>query len=320
MELTERYLEAVRFWLPQEQSRDIIAELAEDLRSQVEERQAELGRNLEEQELVELLRRRGDPMHVAQQYLPKRCLIGPALFPLYWFTLKATLYFWAVPWLLVWIGFLIFSPGYRAANPGLSQVHNLATLWISLVYLSVMLTVGFAILERRGGLARIGWIWDPRRLPEPAAPKRISRTESVAGLAWNGILALWWAGLLKLPALPDVQIHPAPVVLRFFYWPILTLLCAAIVVEAINLVRPVYTRCRAAIRLVLAVCGLAVICSLLAVALVSGVITIAGLNLTTRAVLQGAKWTNLTCSLTLAAVAVATIGRIIREARMVRSR
>ena len=44
MELLDRYLQAVRFWLPRKQQDDIIAELGDDLRSQIEEREASLGR------------------------------------------------------------------------------------------------------------------------------------------------------------------------------------------------------------------------------------------------------------------------------------
>ena len=51
MELLERYLQAVKFWLPKEQKSDIIAELSEDLRSQIEERETVLGRKLSEAEV-----------------------------------------------------------------------------------------------------------------------------------------------------------------------------------------------------------------------------------------------------------------------------
>lgn len=61
MELLDRYLQAVGFWLPQPQKRDIIAELGEDIRSQIEEKQNELGRNLDDAELEAILKRRGPP-------------------------------------------------------------------------------------------------------------------------------------------------------------------------------------------------------------------------------------------------------------------
>ena len=45
MELLDRYLKAVKFWLPSDQKQDIIAELSEDLRSQIEDKESELGRS-----------------------------------------------------------------------------------------------------------------------------------------------------------------------------------------------------------------------------------------------------------------------------------
>ena len=44
MDLIERYLHAVKGHLPLKQQDDVVAELAEDLRSRVDERESELGR------------------------------------------------------------------------------------------------------------------------------------------------------------------------------------------------------------------------------------------------------------------------------------
>jgi len=70
MDLINRYLQAVKFWLPKNQKQDIVAELAEDLRSQIEDREAELGRQLNESEVAELLKQRGRPVLVANRYRP----------------------------------------------------------------------------------------------------------------------------------------------------------------------------------------------------------------------------------------------------------
>ena len=43
MDFLERYLQAVRFLLPKKQRHDIDQELSEELRSQIEEKEAELG-------------------------------------------------------------------------------------------------------------------------------------------------------------------------------------------------------------------------------------------------------------------------------------
>jgi hypothetical protein len=83
-ELIDRYLEAVRFWLPPSHRQDdLIAELGEDLRSQIEDKESELGHPLEQSEMSTMLKRCGSPMMVAGRLGPQRHLIGPALFPIY---------------------------------------------------------------------------------------------------------------------------------------------------------------------------------------------------------------------------------------------
>jgi hypothetical protein len=44
MELLNRYLQAVGFWLPRKQKHDIIGELSEELRCQIEEKESALRR------------------------------------------------------------------------------------------------------------------------------------------------------------------------------------------------------------------------------------------------------------------------------------
>ena len=97
MELLDRYLQAVRFWLPRAQQNDMIAELGDDLRSQIEDRESALGRPLNEDELVALLQQTGHPMRVAARYQPQQSLIGPTLFPIYKFVLKIVTAAYLVP-------------------------------------------------------------------------------------------------------------------------------------------------------------------------------------------------------------------------------
>jgi hypothetical protein len=72
MALVDRYLQAVKFWLSGNQKDDIIAELSEDLRSQIEEKETELGRKLTDAEVEPILKRCGSPMAVAERYMPQR--------------------------------------------------------------------------------------------------------------------------------------------------------------------------------------------------------------------------------------------------------
>ncbi len=96
MDLINRYLQAVKFWLPTKQKQDIIAELSEDIRSQIEDRETDLGRKLNESEIAAILKQRGRPVLVANRFLPQEHLIGPVLFPIYVFVLKIVAAFYMV--------------------------------------------------------------------------------------------------------------------------------------------------------------------------------------------------------------------------------
>src|SRR5258708_4932650 len=88
MELLDRYLGAVRKHLPWERQDDIIAELRANLESQVEEKEEELGRPLTASEVEAWLKEVGPPMLMAARYHAQRYLIGPGLFPAYWYVMR----------------------------------------------------------------------------------------------------------------------------------------------------------------------------------------------------------------------------------------
>src|SRR5262245_56654736 len=148
MELLDRYLHSVRFWLPRSQQKDILAELSEDIRSEIEEKEMAQGRKLTESEVEAVLKQRGSPYKVASRYLPQRYLIGPAFFPLYTLILKAITVFYLVPWLAVWLFMVAFLPSYRAAHPGLELLGTLKELWNVALYAFVITTIVVVGMER----------------------------------------------------------------------------------------------------------------------------------------------------------------------------
>src|SRR5271155_323900 len=90
MDILESYLRAVKRCLPRAQSDDIIKELSDDLRSQIEEQQSALGRPFSDQEIMAFFKEHGDPMTVGRRYRQDHRslslgweLIGPELFPIY---------------------------------------------------------------------------------------------------------------------------------------------------------------------------------------------------------------------------------------------
>ena len=69
MDLIDRYLTAVRRHLPRPKQDDIVSELSDSLRSEVEEREHALNRPLNEAEQAALLKQRGHPWLMANRLL-----------------------------------------------------------------------------------------------------------------------------------------------------------------------------------------------------------------------------------------------------------
>lgn len=265
MELLERYLQAVKFWLPRQQKQDIIAELSEDIHSEIEEKEKELGRKLSEAEIETVLKQRGRPLLVANRYLPQEHLIGPVLFPIYRFVLKIVLLCYLVPWVLVWIGLLIFNSGYRPEHSSQAWISALASMWGSLWFAAFVavgtVTLIFAILERTQ--AKSGFLedWDPRKLPPVRNRNLIPRSSSVIELCAGMIFCLWWTANVHSPTvlnLPSLRISLSPL-WRYFYWGYLILALCNISLAGVNLMRPYWTGLRATLRLLSDAAGIALL-------------------------------------------------------------
>jgi hypothetical protein len=291
MELVDRYLQSVRFWLPRGQKQDIIAELSEDIRSQVEEREAGIGRPLAEAELEGLLRERGRPLLVANSYLPRQHLIGPVWFPVYTFVLKIVAACYLLPSLVVRVFLVVFDPSSRyahAGNAGMGLLSAWSDFWLAAFLAFGGVTVVFAVLERAESKSGFLQKWDPRKLPPVRDLNRIPRSSSVIDLVANLAFAGWWMATMRSPVVldrPGLHVTLAPV-WPYFFWGLLLLAGAHAAVAATNLVRPYWTRPKAGMRLVTNLAGSALFCAIcrinilaeLSVAEVSSARTVAIMN------------------------------------------
>ena len=262
MELIDRYLQAVKFWLPKQQKQDIVAELSEDIYAQIEEQEASLRRKLDVAEVEALLKQRGRPMLVANRYLPQEHLIGPVLFPIYRFVLKIVALCYLVPWVLVWIGLMIYSPAYRA-NPSWGGLWG--SLWTAVFVSMGVVTIVFAVLERTQAKSQFLEDWEPRKLPPLRDPNRIRLFDSVVELVVNLFMFGWWAQNMTSPIVlnhPALRITLAPV-WSYFYWGFLVIALVNASLAVVNLMRPYSTKVRAAIRLVSDAAGSLLFCWLL---------------------------------------------------------
>ena len=266
MELIQRYLQAVKFLLPRAQQDDIVKELSEDIRSQMEDKEAELARPLNEIEQAAILKQYGHPLIVASRYRqpPFQHLIGPVLFPFYWFVLKMLLWIALAVCVLNSIALLTSGEPLQQLLSGVlvfGQTALPAFGWVTLL---------FAVLDFLEGkfrlLDRVNRRWDPRSLPSLAKRTQVRRSESVFGLVAGTVYIIW---LLAVPYYPFLIFGPAASVLRLtpvwrqFYIPVIVLALGGLAQSAVNLVRPDWTWLRAATRLVSNVVVLIILRSIL---------------------------------------------------------
>ena len=245
LELVDRYLQAVRFWLPKTaRQEDLLSELGEDLRSQVEAKEEELGRPLDKAEIGEILKRCGAPMVVASRLGPRRHLIGPTLFPIYAFVLKLV-----ILWIQIPVFIFIVGPATLASTNGdwgKAVLTTMGNLWNGAFIAAGVITLVFAILERTHAIADVACKWDPSSLPPLEKPgrRKTSMIQMICELGFN-VFGLVW--LLLVPNHPFLIFGPAAAILQLgpiwhsFYVPIVLLAVASIVRSAISVARPQWT-------------------------------------------------------------------------------
>jgi hypothetical protein len=242
MELIDRYLQAVRFWLPKSQH-DLALELAEDLHSQVEAKEAELGRPLDEGEVSAILKECGNPIVVAGRLRPQDYLIGPMLFPAYRFILKMTLL-----WMMLPIFMFIVGPVQlvKTGSLGAAIASTIGTIWTGSFIAAGVITLVFVVIERTQTKLGLADKWDPRSLPPLQKPERkTSGAKAACELVFNGMAFAW---LLLVPYYPFLILGPAAAFLNAapmwhtFYAPVLLLTVASILRLIVILVRPQWVR------------------------------------------------------------------------------
>ena len=247
MNLLERYLQAVRFFLPRHQQDDIVRELSENLISQMEDREEELGRPLTEDEQADILRRHGHPMLVAGRYRSHQQLIGPVFFPIYVFALKAGLGIaLLVTVVIATITTILNGDAVRQGVEALLAFPGRALMVFAWT------TLGFAALDFARARLKLPRTWDPRSLPKVVRhADRISRVRSVCELLLTTAYAVW---LLLLPWAPFLVLGPAAAILEpapiwhVVYVPILLLAALGVAQSVIDFTRPYWTPARSLMR------------------------------------------------------------------------
>ena len=218
MELLERYLQAVRKYLPTRRQDDILAELRANMESQIEDRESELGRPLTQGEFDDFLRKMGHPMVVASRYQPQQYLIGPTLFPLYMYVLRiALLWAFIICMVITAVVTPLTAPGAQAVFESLFRTPGI------LLQVAAWITLVFGIIDfvrtRRPDLCPsipgITQNWNPSSLPPLEKVTGNSKPRSYAqAIAEIVLQALFLGWLLLIPRHPYLLMGPGAVYLK----------------------------------------------------------------------------------------------------------
>jgi hypothetical protein len=263
MDLIDRYIVAVGRHLPAPLQQDVVAELADSFRSEVEALTQKAGRPLTEGEQAELLKRHGHPWLMASRYLPQQHLIGPSLYPYYRRALAMVVFWIVLP--ITLIGGAVAAA--YAQDTGHTWARALGAAWNGAIYSVGIVTIVFAILEHQR--VRITTLdhWTPTSLPQPQDGRPVPRGESLFALIANITFLFLWTGLISLPAVAEfgamsVRFEPAPV-WTMVYFPIMLSVLVTIGVSLADLLRPWRTRLVSRVRITNALAFAGIVIALL---------------------------------------------------------
>lgn len=253
MDVLDRYVNAVRTYLPKSlseaQQDDIINELAENLRAQMDDRETELGRPLTEAEQEAILHQHGHPMLVAGRYQTNqgrvafgRELIGTTLYPFYLKVLGVVIVISLAIYALVDVALGV--TGSPITFEGVMNAVVLQVFW-QFVVITAIFTVANRYLPTMTWSARDLPATQPITQSRTRNVPRVSRPESIAEIVAIVVMVgwVWFAfgqpSLFFGPVLADYQLAP---IWQQAVAPTLLVLAVSVTVAVVNLFRPEWVR------------------------------------------------------------------------------
>jgi hypothetical protein len=193
MNVIDRYFRTLRVLLPKDQRDDIIRELSEEVRAQVSDREAELGRPLTADEQAAIVGQYGHPLLTAARYRPTRYLIGPIVFPHYWLALKIVIGLMVAGHL---IGALVMLAGGATATALEARLGDVIGDALKVIGWLTALAAWMDLWLARSNVLKN---WQPRpTIPGADVPPA---EPTLARFILGVLVSAWWLAGLRLPSL-----------------------------------------------------------------------------------------------------------------------
>ena len=221
MNLIDRYVSEVGSHLPGKQRADIQKEIKSLVEDMLAEKSKATGQVVDEKLTLQVFKELGKPEKVAASYLPPRYLIGPQLYPIFWWVLKISLS--AVGGIFVLI---------LAVRIAISDLNTWATIAASLsdIFNWLVATLGwvvvtFIIIERVAPPFKIPGKekeWDPAELLKKPDADRIPLSTPITAIIFTIAALVVFNIFPGIPVIKNFQdgewmtlISPSEAFLRF---------------------------------------------------------------------------------------------------------
>jgi hypothetical protein len=270
MEIVDRYLKTVGNYLPKDQRDDILREMSENIRSEVEDREKELGRPLTAEEEEALVKQQGNPLMVAGRYTQEqrsvafgRQWIGPELFPLYLKVLTFNLGLSSVIIIVLFAGRVAFGQNVTVSDL------LMAIFWQVLIQGGIITAIFSGVNSQ---LIKHPDRWNPRKPETVHAPHfpadsasgkaRVPRAESICQFITLGASVLWLHAVKGSavwvfgPASSSFVLSP---VWGQVYWPLVFVALGGMLQSGITMFNPTWVRFRSWMRMAMNAVTLAIV-------------------------------------------------------------
>jgi hypothetical protein len=239
METIDKYLKSIKWWLPKAEREDILNELSENIVSQIEANEAELGRPLNQTEIETILKRHGHPMALAGRYYSERkdfvfsrWIIGPTFLPLYLKVLSFTTVIGFSMLMLVTLG------GLMSSSFDFTLMDGLRAFLIQMVAQLTIVTGVFLWIESYLTKNPNAWdVNDPDNL-NLISPRQTQVFEAVVQIVVYSIFGLGINTVLN----GDNQVPILRPIWEQTYLPIMFVVIAEVIVGFLTLLRPQWIR------------------------------------------------------------------------------
>jgi hypothetical protein len=239
-DLVDRYIDAIKRYLPARSREDVAAEIRSILEEKVEAVARHRGLPPSDDEIARVLREHGHPYEIALAYHPRKALVGERAYPLYRRALGISL----AIYLLVAVALELLRLEQHQGPWALSLVPDfLGSVGSALLSGFLIITLVFHFFGEQLAHNPFFWRMDPRRLPAvteswaniPLTQSFLSIIASVIGLCALSVAQSYVADGV------DVRITPA----AFAYLhPLRVLIFGLLVLSTLNLFQRYWTRAK----------------------------------------------------------------------------